>query len=228
METSGFRQVSITQSWTWMKSTITSKTSDLPLVRDDFSRLRTEYDIADKVMKDVQAFVEEAGIPAINELRYAGYHLLNAISPLDADSSSSDELMRALNHCKRATYEASEAGLLTAFGKISEFKADYQQVVVSSVVQDWTEILAKCDTYRDRITEARQTGDDRSIDHTKFRDAFLDLVAVCRRLDHARDELNKQIEQKQVDARRFIVTTVLAGLGVVLAIGAIVVTVLVS
>ncbi len=208
-----------------MKSTIATKTSDLPLVREDFSRLRSEYDIADKVMKDVQAFVEEAGIPAINELRYAGYHLLNAISPLDADSSTSDELMRAVNHCKRATYEASEAGLLTAFGKVSEFKADYQQVVVSTVVQDWTEILVKCDTYRDKITEARQTGDDRTIDHTKFRDAFVDLVSVCRRLDHARDELNKQIDQARVDARRFIVTTVL---GVVLAIGAIIVTVLVS
>lgn len=208
-----------------MKSTIATKTSDLPLVREDFSRLRSEYDIADKVMKDVQAFVEEAGIPAINELRHAGYHLLNAISPLDADSSTSDELMRAVNHCKRATYEASEAGLLTAFGKVSEFKADYQQVVVSTVVQDWTEILVKCDTYRDKITEARQTGDDRTIDHTKFRDAFVDLVSVCRRLDHARDELNKQIDQARVDARRFIVTTVL---GVVLAIGAIIVTVLVS
>ena len=115
--------------------------------------------------------------------------------------------------------------MLTAFGKVSEFKADYQQVVVSTVVQDWTEILVKCNTYRDRITEARQTGDDRSIDHTKFRDAFVDLVSVCRRLDHARDDLNKQIDQARVDARRFIVTTVL---GVVLAIGAIIVTVLVS
>lgn len=201
-----------------MRSTTATKTSDLSMVRDDFSRLRSEYDIADKVMKDVQAFVEEAGIPAINELRYAGYHLLNAVSPLDAEASSSDELTRAVNHCKRATYEASEAGLLTAFGKISEFKADYQQVVVSSVVQDWTEILTKCDSYRDRITEARQTGVDRTIDHTKFRDAFLDLVAVCRRLDHARDELNKQIQQKQVDARRFIVTTVLAVLGVLITL----------
>jgi hypothetical protein len=211
-----------------MRSTSTTETSDLPLVREDFSRLRTEYDIADKVMKDVQAFVEEAGIPAINELRYAGYHLLNAVSPLNADASSSDELMRAVNHCRRATYEASEAGLLTAFGKISEFKADYQQVVVSSVVPDWTEILAKCDTYRDSITEARQTGDDRSIDHTKFRDAFLDLVGLCRRLDHARDELNKQIDQKRVDTRRFIITSVVAIAGVLLAVGAIVVTVLVS
>ena len=53
----------------------------------------------------------------------------------------------------------------------------------------------------------------------------MDLVSVCRRLDHARDDLNKQIDQARVDARRFIVTTVL---GVVLAIGAIIVTVLVS
>lgn len=193
-----------------MKSTTALKTSDFRLVPDDISRLRKEYDLADKVMKDVQAFVEEAGIPAINELRYAGYHLLNAICPMNEDSSPTDQLVQATNHCKRASYEASEAGLLTAFGKISEFKADYQQIVVSSVVQDWTEILTKCDNYRDSLTEARQTGDDRTIDHKKFRDAFADLVGVCRRLDHARGELNKHVEQKRVDTRRFIVTTVLA------------------
>lgn len=52
-------------------------------------------------------------------------------------------------------------GLLTAFDKVTAFKATYEQVVVSQVVNDWQEILTKCDIYRDEITAARRTEDDR-------------------------------------------------------------------
>lgn len=138
-----------------------TKTSSLPLALEDYRRLRDEYDTADKVMKEVQAFVDEAGIPAINELRYAGYHLLNTIIPANGEGLPHEELTRAVNHCKRATYEASEMGLLTAFDKVTAFKATYEQVVVSQVVNDWQEILTKCDIYRDEITAARRTEDDR-------------------------------------------------------------------
>lgn len=62
-----------------------TKTSSLPLALEDYRRLRDEYDTADKVMKEVRAFVDEAGIPAINELRYAGYHLLNTIFPANGE-----------------------------------------------------------------------------------------------------------------------------------------------
>ena len=138
-----------------------TKTSSLPLALEDYRRLRDEYDTADKVLSEVQAFVDEAGVPAINELRYAGYHLLNTIIPANGEGPPHEELTRAVNHCKRATYEASEMGLLTAFDKVTAFKATYEQVVVSQVVNDWQEILTKCDIYRDEITAARRTEDDR-------------------------------------------------------------------
>lgn len=196
-----------------------TKTSVSLRVPEDLVRLREEYDMADKVMKQVQAFVDEAGIPAVNELRYAGYHLLNSLVPLNDKTSAQDELTRAINHCKRATYEASEMGILTAFDKVSMFKSDYSQVVVSQVVPDWQQILTKCDLCRDEITSARQTGDDRSIDHGRFRDSFIELVGICRRLDHARDDLNNLIEVKRTEARRFSVNFVLAIVALVVAIG---------
>ncbi len=187
-------------------------------VPEDYTRLREEYDMADKVMKQVQAFVDEAGIPAINELRYAGYHLLNTLVPVTSDLSMTEELTRAINHCKRATYEASEMGILTAFDKVTQFKDDYSQVVITQVVADWGEILTKCDVCRDEITLARQTGDDRSIDHKRFKEAFIQLVAICRRLDNARDDLNKLIEQKRSDGRRFATGVLLALLAIAVSV----------
>jgi len=64
-------------------STINMSASQKPIsstlsktVAELFAALREEYDLADAFDKEVQSFVDEAGIPAINELRYAGYHLL--------------------------------------------------------------------------------------------------------------------------------------------------------
>jgi hypothetical protein len=196
-----------------------TRTDAFHLPADLVAQLRTEYDIADKVMRDVQAFVRAAGIPAINELRYAGYHLLNCvIHPTEATIDSHKELQRAVNHAKRATYEASEAGILTAFDKIEQFKDQYKHIVVSEVVSDWHEILTKCDDYRDRITLARQAGEDRAIDHLSFKTAFADLVLACRRLDNARSDLNQLIERKQTDKRRFMQNMMLSALAIVISI----------
>jgi hypothetical protein len=189
----------------------------LPLNREDYKRLREEYDKADTLVAEVQAFVEMAGIPAINELRYAGYHLLNSLIPAQGDGTEQDHLTQAVNHCKRATYEASEMGILTAFGMIILFKSEYEQVIISNVIPDWHEILTKCDGHRDALSIARQTGQDRSKDHSNFKVAFADLVGVCRRLDHARNDLNRLIEQERTSARRHLVTTVIAVAGIVVA-----------
>ena len=42
--------------------------------------LREKYAIADRLSKLVSVITEEAAIPAVNELRYAGFHLLKAIN----------------------------------------------------------------------------------------------------------------------------------------------------
>lgn len=184
---------------------------------DAFLTLRQEYDLADRTAKKVQKFVRLAGVPAINELCYVAHHLVNAVVPATADVDTEKELQRAINHCKRATYEASEAGILFAFDRIAEFKEDYRSVVISSVVQDWSEILALCETVTRRIAETREAGEDKTPDHTDFEKLFDQLVAVCNRLDKARDDMNKLVGKERREARRFILMVVLTILGVVVA-----------
>jgi hypothetical protein len=224
MEIFGCSAENSTRRLMWMQSMTVTSSPVFPLGLEDFLLLRKEYDIADKVAKDVRAFVQMAGIPAVNEMRYAGYHLLNCVSPMNSSVDLQAELTRAINHCKRATYEASEAGILTAFDKITAFKDDYRGVVISQVVKDWSEILLLCDTANDRLTAAREAGEDKMPDHIDFKSTFDRLVAICRKLDHARDEMNTLVRQEQTAARRFMLTLVI-GLGgvvatVIIALGA--------
>ncbi|MBC2836205.1 hypothetical protein [Paragemmobacter straminiformis] len=163
-------------------------------------------------------------MPAINELRYVAHHLINAVAPVDSNVDTAKELQRAINHCKRATYEASEAGILFAFDRIDLFKQDYRKVMISSVVPDWSDILALCADVTQRIAEAREAGEDKTPDHSDFERLFERLVAICNRLDTARDEMNKLVQRESKAARRFLLTIVIALLGVVVTIGATVVT----
>lgn len=187
---------------------------------DAFRTLRQEYDLADRTAKKVQKFAQLAGIPAINELRYVAHHLVNAVIPANADVDGEKELQRAINHCKRATYEASEAGILFAFDRIAEFRDDYKSVVISSVVPDWPEILALCETVTRRISETREAGEDRTPDHNDFERHFDSLVVICNRLHSSRDEMNKLVAREIRQARRFVLTTCLTVLGIVMGVAA--------
>lgn len=182
--------------------------------------LQAEYDKADNLVRRVQDFRRRAGIPAINELRYAGYHLVSALSANDEQGKES-HLVSAINHCRRASYEAAEAGVMTALDRIMIFKEDYRLVTITDCIPGWIEILDQCDQCKHALARSRNKGDDRSEDHEIHMDAFDELVTICRRLDVAREELNKKIIVQTTEARRFFLMAALA-------VGAIVVSLIVG
>ncbi|MEM5520745.1 hypothetical protein WNY39_08960 [Sulfitobacter sp. AS59] len=180
------------------------------------AKLKVEYDTADKLARDVQSFVKKAGIPAINELRYAGHHLL--LSLTNPETTSELELDKAIAHCQRASYDASEAGTFVAFKKVDKFKEDYDRVPIVPVLPDWIEILKKCDDAREAIIAARQRGDEQAIDYEKHKAHFAELAEICGRLDRARSELNKIISDRAESGKKSLLTLALSAAGIVAAV----------
>src|SRR5215218_8252570 len=117
-----------------------TKSSTTSLVVPDKSPtladLRTEFDRAEEFCLEVQNFVDKAGIPAINELRNVGHHLLRAMDNA-GQITSQQELNAAVSHSRRACYEASEAGILTALQVIKKFKDDYATIEIGDVVPNY-------------------------------------------------------------------------------------------
>ncbi len=204
-----------------VNSRVSQKSNSLiPLINNihqlEIQNLREHYDIADGFCRDVQAFLEEAGIPAMNELRYAGYHLLHALT--DKSEPASAQIIKAVNHCKRAAYEAAEAGILTCLQKVSQFKEDYKGVVITTCIPNWPDMLVKCDEIKDAIANSRKKGDDRGEDHKNQMAAFDTLKGFCKTIDHSREELNKTIKGDIKAQRQFVLVTLLAVLAIVVSI----------
>lgn len=74
--------------------------------RDDLHallrRYQDEYERADELAAEVNLFQNAASIPAHNELRNAGKHLLDALDVGEGRVADAEALTSAINHCRRA------------------------------------------------------------------------------------------------------------------------------
>ena len=174
-----------------------------------FIEFIAEYDRADELCKRVQLFRQEAGIPAINEIRYAGYHLRHAYGT-DGRITDTDQLRRAKAHAQRASYEAAEAGLVQALKEISLFKNQYKDVIVTGDVKDYTLILARSDEAQGRLGVRRSLGDGQDLDHVRHMELFEQLSQAANLLHSARPEINKRMRESRTSKRRWLITTAIA------------------
>ena len=178
--------------------------------------LSSSYEMAEELMKEVEAFVDEAGIPAMNEMRYAGYHLLHSIKVEECEFCD-EQLTSAINHCKRACYEAAEAGVNIALAKFGEFDNSYKDVVVKDVIENWVDIQKDFHKAQDDVNVARKKGDNRSDDYEIQMESFRKLKNHCNTMDCSRSDLNAKINSEIKASRRFVITSIIAILGIVAA-----------
>lgn len=190
--------------------------------RESIGKLRATYKAADEFARQVAEFRSEIAIPAHNELRYAGYHLLLALAD-DGGVANAAQVGRAVAHCERAQYEAAEAGISCALDFIEQFQKDYKEIRIGDVVQDYQEIIKTERNARNLLTRTRSTkpSDDRGElpDPRAYMEMFEKLRDVCEALEDAREELNKTIGDKVRDSQKFLIWLAFAIFG---AIGVIV------
>lgn len=188
-------------------------TSPTEVKIQNLSQFRAAYDKADSFCKEVQSFASEAGIPAMNELRYAGHHLIVSVDD-DGRVTDHDQLARATNHAKRACYEAGEAGVLIALDRINTFKNDYKTVSVSGVIKNYVDVLQAAEAAKQRVVLGRDHTADGADDHIAYMEHFRALVPHCHSLDIAREELNKLIIEQGRTTRRWVI-----GIGIAVLFG---------
>ena len=191
--------------------------------RKSIGKLRATYEAADNFARKVGEFSADVAIPAHNELRYAGHHLLRALAD-DGSISDPVQLDRAVAHCERAQYEAAEAGISYAIDIIEQFKKDYRTVPITSVIKDYMEIKKIARDAQELLTRTRSTaGPD---EHGELPDPracismFEKLRESCGKLEDAREDLNKLIRDEKTSSRRFLIGLAVATTGVIVSISA--------
>ena len=190
-----------------------SESDDLTPI--NISNLRTCYDEADQYVREIAEYRDAASVPALNQLRYAGHHFLEAIGD-DGSIQSEEAFRRAYNHCERALYDATDAGITFALKQINRFKEDFKDIVITEVIPDYLDYLEKAENAKDMLGRSRSQPP--LVRAKEYMEVFRDMREITTKLDVSRDSCTVALRKARRDSRRFYLSFIVAALGVVFII----------
>ncbi len=175
------------------------------------------FRLAEEKIKLVENLNHVLSIPAINELRYAGFHMTQFLA---GGENAAGELSKAENHCKRAIYDAVEAGITHQLEVIAQFQYDFRLLIISETVPGYLTIQEQANEARDLILEARDP-EERAAYYEKCSEHLENLRKAQKKLDLHREDLlkalkrmNSQTVNKWVGVGSFIACVIAAVYGV--------------
>jgi len=185
---------------------------------------------AEDNLKEYEYVDDTILLPAVNQLRYAGYHLAKAYKIELSESPGIEELdlniTQARNHCKRSIFDSSEGVLLHHLDEVRQFQLDYSKIAVPDIVPDYIDLCTQITKARDLIREASQVpGDTRHEFYKKCREHVTSLKSITDTLSEARPELNKKVDDRNTSTLRWTFGITLAALGAFAAIFALMVAI---
>jgi hypothetical protein len=197
-------------------------------------RVKKAWDDAEDKLKRTERINGALTVPAVNELRYAGYHALEAVTAASPEEAHL-QYEKAEKHCKRAAYDAVEAEILFHFAALKQFQDDYRLVQIDIPGVDYQGIRRQANEARKLVSEARRSDETRDDYYARILPHCDQLASGVEDLTVARDELNKKVATlRKVDdergedlsiadkregatTRRWLGTTILAFLAFTLA-----------
>lgn len=168
----------------------------------EFAEIQDLYDTAERFIKEVELCRESVPFPAINQLRYAGHHLLKGLVSGDSQGLT-DELGDVTDHCHRAMYEAADAGLIYLFRLLQKFRTDFKDVSITTVVPEYTAILLTAREAKELLFQGRLKRKSPKEQVEQYMAKFRELRAGTDKLEASRDELNKLKSDKRRGDLRF-------------------------
>mgnify|MGYP001791492693 CR=1 FL=1 len=189
----------------------------------DVFQLREKFKQAEKAIKIIEVYHDDLVIPSVNQLRYAGFHLTKYLVNPDDQT----QLHKAAFHCERANYDALETGLTYLAEQFVTFKEDFCDVQIGphlpefrNYKKEFREIQAFVIEHSN--TEERQNHIDECYEH------YMRLKEIVEDMDLSRDDLNKEKEKERRSSRRFQLGAMIATATLVVAIIAVIVTIIIS
>lgn len=185
--------------------------SDLcSLPKEKVKELQLLFAQAEAIVKELERHDGDGlDIPSINELRYVGYHVLNALVA-DHAYGRDLELDKAKRHVQRAIYDAYEARTMNVIDQIDLFMDDYRLIQVSLVIKDYASLKVEVDQVRRFIGDVQKQADSRDEKYQGCEQHLKRLEEINTQFQAARDDLNVIIAQKRRETLRWLVGVVIA------------------
>lgn len=158
---------------------------------------------AEQKIKEIEHCGQGLDIPAINELRYVAFHLLEILT-IPA-SEQADHYKKVVAHLQRAIYDACEALISLQLKELQAFQSDYRLIVVSEVVKNYQELMTEAEAASTLIKGAHRGHEGRTAYYEEALKHVDTLTKTNSSLRVARDELNKKLAIQRRDSRRWAI-----------------------
>ena len=144
--------------------------------------IRDLYNEAEADLKTVGSIRNELCIASVNQLRYAGQHLVRALAADDDDTVVSD-LDAAKRHAQRAVYDVNDAAIQHYLYEIDHFRKQYP-VNLNAVVPSYADITKAVDEASEHIAQVNQKNrSNRGLSYAEARTAVAALRQAYRQLN---------------------------------------------
>ena len=185
-----------------------------------FKSIQDIYNKAEQHIKQVELCQTELPFGAINELRYAGHHLLKGLAAQEAGNAekAEREYQDAEDHCNRAMYEASEAGIGYLVWLYRTFEEDYKDIPLTGVIPEYVRSRALIQEIVRKLSEGRLNRVSSSDQASEYMEMFASLYKMVNVLEAARPELNKAKLKQVCSDRRYFIGVGIGVVGVIIAL----------
>lgn len=179
---------------------------DDKIVAERLSELKALYQFAKEKIFAIEEIGEGAFVPAINELRNAGEHILNASTASSSDRALA-EIAKAEGHCWRAISDCTDTAVMWSLKRLRKFQDDYRLLPVAEYVPAYGEILGLAQKIQAALAD-HQSKDIRQ--HYQELERLLpQLVTRIREIEGTRSVLNEKLKAQQRKSKRWLVALAL-------------------
>ena len=124
------------------------------------------------------------------------------------DEAFEKGLNDATDHCHRAMYEASEAGIIYYLDLLKAFSEDYSEIPLGNAAPLHMRAKKLAGEVIRTLSQGRLNRNSAEQQASEYMRMFRDLSEVVEELELYRDELNKSLRSHAQEARRFLLQTV--------------------
>ena len=175
------------------------------------------YNLAEADLKAVGRIRNELVVASVNQLRYAGQHLVRALAAED-DTVVARELDSSKRHAQRAIYDVNDAAIQFYMYEIERFRTQHP-VNLNAVVSDYAEIIESVDRAVQHIKEVDQANrSNRGMPYEQARTDVAALERAHRKLIAARPDVIAEMNRQNRVTRAIWLSIFLTALAVLIGV----------
>ncbi|MDD4029773.1 MAG: hypothetical protein PHX86_08765 [Caldisericia bacterium] len=158
-------------------------------------KIRRLFEETENIQKSSGFYGGKLFFPIVNELRYCGNHVLNALALTNAEDIDC-QLMEAEDHCNRAKYDAYECSIIVLTRKFEKFYDIYKTVGIPTIIPNFVEFIKLNQSLQDFF----RTNNKISIVNSEEKDKFLrnglkQLIDNIKTLELIKPEADRKLTE---------------------------------